>query len=447
MKPIRWFFVLALTTLAGLASGGCGNRPANIVSSGETQSANEPAAADDLIARIDASLARVAEFIVSKQSDDGAWRSETYGMFKDGTALTPYVLSALFFIGDENSAARRSFRKGTDNLLTWFDENGALRETIAFPVLTAVSASRMVVLECKDKERLQAQKSLLEFVLSRQLNSRNGWSADDPEFGGWGFSLDAPVKPAAGQLRERFFESNMVATIFGIAALQSARIPKDDPVWSEALVFVKRCQNFSDDPAAESAFDDGGFFFIPDEPLQNKAGTAGQDAAGRLRFHSYGTMTADGLRALLQCGLPPDHPRALAALNWLTTHFDPAHNPGRFNAVCGALRDSTYYYWAWSCAHAFSRIGVRDFQRDGKTVDWARDLAVELLRRQNPDGSWTNSYTDGREDDPLVAAPWAASALAICRATLAGSESNAKGCKPAGAHPRATAQTETENPR
>ena len=68
------------------------------------------------------------------------------------------------------------------------------------------------------------------------------------------------------------------------------------------------------DPArADPAFDDGGFFFIPNDPGQNKAGPAGTDRHGRQRFRSYGTMTADGLRILIRCGLPATHPRVVAA--------------------------------------------------------------------------------------------------------------------------------------
>ena len=38
---------------------------------------------------------RGADFLVGQQSKDGAWRSDVYGVFKDGTALTPLVLNAL----------------------------------------------------------------------------------------------------------------------------------------------------------------------------------------------------------------------------------------------------------------------------------------------------------------------------------------------------------------
>ena len=78
------------------------------------------------------------------------------------------------------------------------------------------------------------------------------------------------------------------------------------------------------------------------------------------------------------------------------------------------LRNATYYYWSWSVAHAFDRLGLKEFEQNGKTVHWAIELAAELLRRQQSDGTWTNTYTDAREDDPLVATSWAAAALAIC---------------------------------
>ncbi len=384
----------------------------------------------ELVRRIDASLARAAAFLVAAQSPDGAWRSETYGMFRDGMTLTPYVMSALFFLDQGGPEAPRSattqpraaFRRGVGRLMAMVDGDGHVRpgaHGLLFPVLTATMASRVVVLETKDEEHKRARAAYLELARERQLTEALGWSPEDPAYGGWGFSLEPPRRPEPGQLRERFFESNMVATICGIAAMRSARVPLSDGAWKKALVFVKRCQNV----AAEAGpggqrYDDGGFFFIPDDPLQNKAGVAGTDSRGRRRFHSYGTMTADGLRALLQCGLPRDHPRVAAALSWLERNFAADRNPGTFNEDREVLRGATYYYWAWAAAHAFTRAGVREFERDGETIRWAEELARELLRRERPDGSWTNRYTDAREDDPLVATPWAAAALTISRRSI-----------------------------
>jgi squalene-hopene/tetraprenyl-beta-curcumene cyclase len=380
---------IALLTLAAIA-----------LSSPAARAGEEP-----LPARIDASLRRAARFLVDAQSPDGSWRSATYGMYRDGPVLTPYVMSALFFLPE----GRDAFRRGADHLLGW-----AGREDLPYPVLTATMASRVVVLDTKDERRLRAQAEFLRLARSRQLTEDLGWSPGDPEYGGWGFSIDPPRKPEPGGLRAPLHESNLLATIFGLAALRSARVPPSDAAWSKALAFVKRCQNWEDDPAKrDERFDDGGFFFIPGDEAQNKAGYAGTDGAGRKRFRSYGTMTADGLRALLQGGLPKDHPRVAAALGWLERNFSASRNPGDFEEGREVLRDGMYYYWAWSVAHAFARAGV-------PAARWAAPLAGELLRRQGKDGAWRNPYTAATEDDPLIATPWAASALAIARQALAG---------------------------
>lgn len=375
-----------------------------------------------LIARIDAALAAAARYMVAKQSPDGAWRSEVYGCFRDGPTLTPYVMSSLFFLSHGDDDIAKAYRRGVEYLVRMVGPDGRIQPPprgLNFPTYAAAMASRVVVLDEKTAERRRAQDAWLAMLLERRLSEALGWGPADPEFGGWGFSIDPPRKPSPGQLRGIFFESNLSATLFGVAALKSARVPAADPIYKEILVFVKRCQNFTDDPAASDArFDDGGFFFIPNDPLQNKAGVAGTDRHGRQRFHSYGTMTADGLRALIQCGLPPDHPRVLAARRWLERHFTPTTNPGTFNEDREVLRNATYYYYCWAVAHAFQHLGVRTVETPAGKVDWAEALADELLRRRLPDGTWTNRFTDAKEDDPLVSVPWAASALAICRRTL-----------------------------
>ena len=379
------------------------------------------AAADDnradLVRRIDASVEKATRYLIAAQSPDGAWRSETYGALRDGPSLTPFVISGLWFLPQAGPQGKTAFRKGADYLVGFVDDKGQLRvgpRELLFPVYTAACASRMIVHAERSPRYLQAQRAWLAYLRGRQLNEALGWQPSDPEYGGWGFSLDVPRKPPPGRPKELLCESNLAATIFAVAALRSAKTPDADPAYRQALGFVQRCQNYTDD-AGDPRYDDGGFFFMPNDAAQNKAGVAGTDRHGRQRYHSYGTMTADGLRALLRCGLKADHPRVVAARKWLERNFSPKCNPGAFPADRAVLQDATYYYWSWASAHAFLAIG-----ETGTLSGWPQQLAEELLRRQRADGTWVNRYTDAKEDDPLIATSWAAASLAICRAMLAG---------------------------
>jgi hypothetical protein len=60
--------------------------------------------------------------------------------------------------------------------------------------------------------------------------------------------------------------------------------------------------------------------------------------------------------------------------------------------------------------------------------------------RQRPDGSWANRFTDGKEDDPLIATPLALLALVNCRDATSNRTGAAGGTPPrgetrAGLHP------------
>ncbi len=381
---------------------------------------SETPAGGDVAHRADAALQKAALYLVSKQSPDGAWRSETYGAMRDGPSLTPLVMSALLFLPQAGAEGQTALSKGANYLAAFTGDDGRLKvqaRELLFPVYTAASASRVLVLVNRSPRNVRAQQAWLAYLRGRQLNESLGWQPADAEYGGWGYALDVPRKPVAGRAKELMHESNLAATVFALAALRSAQVPLGDPAYAQALAFVKRCQNFSDDAAAsDPKFDDGGFFFIPGDAAQNKAGTAGSDRFGHSRFHSYGTMTADGVRALLRCGLGADHPRVVAARNWLTRNFSAAHNPGAFAADRDVLQDATWYYWAWAASHAFLALDLRRCQTRDGPVDWSEAFARELLARQRADGSWVNRFTDAKEDDPLVATSWATAALAIGRA-------------------------------
>lgn len=403
--------LVAIILIAGTAGmAGCSRR-------GSERSESHPASPTE---RVDRSLSAAAQFLISRQAADGAWRSEVYGAFKDGGSLTPLVLNALLYLPrSENVDA--ACRKGAGYLAAMVRPDGTIDpgpDGLTYPVYTA-SLTVMALSQPRFEEHKKARDAWLAYLRARQLTEDLGWEPADKEYGGWGYCSVLPRKPKPGESRPLLTESNTSATVFALEALAAAGCDKNDPAFKKALMLVQRCQNFSDEArVAEPRFDDGGFFFIYEDPVRNKAGSAAKDAAGRERFISYGSTTADGLRGLLACGLPRDHLRVSAARHWLERNFTVTSHPGNYPKDREPSREAVYYYYCCSLAKALRGLGRDEIDTPAGKVFWSEALADELMKRQRPDGSWANSAVAQREDDPAVATSLAVTALCQCRRAI-----------------------------
>ena len=169
-----------------------------------------------------------------------------------------------------------------------------------------------------------------------------------------------------------------------------------DPAFECAHVFIKRCQNFDPQRPADT---DGGFFFATTEVETNKAGRDGA------RFRSYGTTTADGILALLALGYQPRDVRLRAAERWLTTHHRDMAVPGFVGEV--------YQRWPRGLAFYYASASMQAFRASGLPTTTL--VAENLKKAQRADGSWTNPENLVKEDDPLIATPFAIRALVASR--------------------------------
>jgi hypothetical protein len=375
--------------------------------------------APSLEEQIDSSVRRAVEYLVAQQESDGAWRSHTYGALKDGWSLTAACTKALLFAPTDGAGALAAER-GLAFLASGVGAGGEIdvaRLALPYPVYTAsLAVVALARAAPEDPERFRApREAWLRFLCAQQLGEAQGWSSADSAYGGWGYGARPPRRDEPHD-----FEADLSSTLFALGALRLAGRSADDPVLVRARGFVERCQNLPlSGEAPDAARDDGGFFMSPSVPLQNKAGSAWASTGGRQRFASYGSMSADGLRALLRCGFATDHERVRAALGWLGAHFETRINPGDFEAVRAVEREAAWHYWSWSCAHALVELGVGSLETPGGPRDWAAESATELLARQRPDGSWSNPATMVKEDDPLVATPLALGSLVLARLSLA----------------------------
>ena len=343
----------------------------------------------------DEALASGIDYLIKQQSPDGAWRSDVYATFRDGAALTPLVVCALQETGEPGASAA-AVRKGCEYLAKLIKADGTTEGgegALDYPAYTAALAVKALS-HPDQKDLLKARDAWLKYLLDRQLTEKLGWKPEDKQYGGWGYCRLLPKKPEPNTVAPPLIESNLSATVFALEALQAAGV-KDVQVYRAAERFLKRCQN-----------EDGGFYFIYDDPVRNKAGGEGG------RFHSYGSTTADGVRGLQIIGTEPA--RIESATQWLVTHFRADTHPGKYVPAHERNREAVYFYYAASVSKALRAAKVTE--AGGKP--WAEALSAELVKRQKADGSWANPVELVRENEPLVATANAIIALANCKAAM-----------------------------
>lgn len=235
-----------------------------------------------------------------------------------------------------------------------------------------------------------------DFLRKLQWDDGEGKKPDDDFFGGAGY--DSKSRP------------DLSNTQFFLDALKSAGVPKDDPAFQKALVFVSRCQNFESEqnklPWA-GKINDGSFIYSAAAGGQTKTTDAPHtDPAAPLP--GYGSMTYAGIKSMIYCGVGPDDPRMKKAVGWIRKNYTLDANPGMPPQF--AHRGLYYYY------HTFGKtmeaIGADQFE-DAKGVkhDWRADLLAALAKRQRPDGSWVNDSDRWMEGDPNLVTGYALMAL------------------------------------
>jgi len=337
-------------------------------------------------------LHRAAAYLWSHQEADGGWHSHTYGLLRSGQSLTPFVLDALLEVPEDEYPQPRA---GVDQALAFIRAHtlvGAVgtsdRDIPDYPnYSTALAVSAL----CRaHRAGWEAQIApMIAYLRLQQFTEQNGWRPPDPAFGAWGMGGDRRTPPDTGHV-------DLSMTRYVLDALRAAGTVDSDPAFIAARVFVERCQNFNPHRPDDS---DGGFFFSTTESDTNKAGQDGN------HFRSYGTTTADGILALLATGHPPTGARVVAAQRWLTSHHRDMAVPGFTGEAYRRWPQGLAFYYSASSARAFRML----------QVDTGDGVLRGLQQTQRADGSWVNPENLVKEDDPLMATPFAVRALVAGR--------------------------------
>ncbi|MEO7297062.1 MAG: cycloartenol synthase, partial [Verrucomicrobiota bacterium] len=170
--------------------------------------------------------------------------------------------------------------------------------------------------------------------------------------------------------------------------------------------FLQSCQNLpshNKEPwVSGDAKNLGGFIYTPGE---SKAGSE-TNSSGKVALRSYGSISYAGLLSYIYADLKRDDPRVLAVMDWLANNFSLEENP--------AMGDQGYFYYLHLMTKALSASGVDTVQlKDGKKIDWRKEVAMKLINLQQKDGSWANKNGRWWEKDPALITSYAMISLEI----------------------------------
>lgn len=356
--------------LVGLGSLGIACKPA------------APPAPPGWMPRARSALEDAAEFLWSQQDSEGLFPSRVYGTMRRGQSTTPFVLLSL---AEAGPAYVRPSAAGTalGALLAMRDAAGALgfaEEVADYPVYaTSLMISAFARIRPAGwQERLAPS---IAWLRTQQLLSADGWAGHSAQ-GGFGMgSQTRMVPPDPGHV-------DLSMTRRAIEALAAAGAPPTDPALIEGRAFVERCRA-----------PDGGFIYSPVETALNKSPTAGDPPTNA----GYGSATTDAVLALLATGAAKDDPLIAGGLDWLRAHHALDRNPGLDGGPMEAFGPAMRGYYRAGAAIVFARLGGPE--------GWRRALAEAVLAEQQPTGEWRNERALQREDDPLLATAFAATAL------------------------------------
>ncbi|MBI4574683.1 MAG: peptidoglycan DD-metalloendopeptidase family protein [Planctomycetes bacterium] len=360
-----------------------------------------PTGGEGLGGEVDRALARAAGFLAARQLEGGPWAHYQTAEVVPGAGVSALVLAAL---AEAPFEARRVAEGALERGAAWLDkrlEGGAVTDPL-HPIgyrkyATALTARAFRALGGEPWTSRLA--SMRHYLIQSQLDEGEGLPPFDWQYGAWNYYEND---------RRETRRVDVSVAAYVLDALWRLEVPADDAVWARARRFLDATRNPAD--AAHEALD-GGFAF---SPRLSKAGQVRVEGRGAIH-RSYGSATADGLRALLACGAPPDDPARREALGWIAAHFRLDANPGFPEEDRTGWGAATRYYWLAALAESLrgclpeGRLAAPSGERD-----WASEVAGALLESQQEDGSWRGGSNLMGEHHPEVATALAMLALEAC---------------------------------
>lgn len=334
-------------------------------------------------------------FLQASQNAAGWWSTV------DHPAVTALALTA--FQGEPTGRWRKgdsdTLKKGYAFVLGCAKPDGSICQRELVNYNTAISMMALQLADRPDYDPIL--RKARAYLVASQIDLGEKGKLDSPFDGGVGYGSKGD-------------HSDMNNTLVALEALyHSKRLIQDQPVangrdldWAAAIHFLQSCQNLpaynrqpwaSDDPDNR-----GGFVYHPQE---SKAGEV-KLPSGKVALRSYGSISYAGLLSYIYADLKRDDPRVVAVKDWLRSHFSLEENPG--------MGAQGYFYYLHLMTKGLDAAGVGVLPlKDGKQVNWRKEVALRLINLQQKDGSWLNDNGRWWEKDPNLVTAYSVMALEI----------------------------------
>ena len=351
--------------------------------------------------KADASVAKAAEYLVSKQNKNGSWGP--YGGMPEFTAL---VCTALVSSSKaEDSKVKASLAKGEAYLLKHANEDGSIwrKSDRGYPnYSTSVSLVSLYLLN-KEKNKKIIVKAR-EWLKKSQFTDKTAASKVDA--GGIGYGKGKAVADLSNT--QMALEALYVTRDIEKEGTAARDVKTTLESFKMADEFLSRCQALpgtNDQKWAKSVNGDdiGGFIYSPDRVKVEKDGK-------KTDHKVYGSMTYAGLKSMIYAGymkddkLNKEDPRVKAAVNWASKNYSVDKNPG--------VGTSGLFYYLQTFSKALKAYGADSIKdADGKERFWKKDVVEKLISLQKAEGYWVNENGRWMENVPEMVTAFALSTM------------------------------------
>jgi squalene-hopene/tetraprenyl-beta-curcumene cyclase len=342
----------------------------------------------------DDTVDRAVAYFRKTQAKDGSWNA------KASPGITGIVVTGLLRTG-KVTAKDPMIDKALEYIVGLVDpKTGHIAGRGAHVKLhNYVTCVNVLALVAADRPSDRAiVKNASKFLKQLQWDEGEGKTKKSDFYGGAGY--DSKSRP------------DLSNTQLFLDALVAAGVPRDDPAFRKALVFVSRCQNLkseeNDQPWA-GKINDGSFIYTA---ALGGATKVDDKADPNVGLPGYGSMTYAGVKSLIYCGLKKDDPRLKAALAWLRKHYSVDANPG----MPAPRSHWGLYYYYHTMAKCLDVLGDDLFvDAKGGKHDWRKDITAALARRQQADGGWVNDAANWMESNKALVTGYALMTLAYTK--------------------------------